>query len=277
MGGSGDFFEYPLCIYGPTEYWKAKLQFKFPVSRDSIWTMIAVEDGRFSFTIGSIPGVATAGDIVLCPPQTEFCREMIDPLSFFYSRFRYRGAGAAEEERIVHLLRNLYGYKFTTPEQDRLSNNYRNLLAVYGKEDWSSRRWTTHFVSDIWSLFCMQAESLVQFGNIVHDPLMKAAKSRIEHHAFQNVQMKDIAVQFDLHPVQFTRRFQKVFGVSPSRYLFSIRMEKAKSLLIQTDYTLDHVAQLCGYDNGYYFSRMFTQYTKMNPSVFRKMHALPSI
>jgi AraC-like DNA-binding protein len=202
---------------------------------------------------------------------------MIDPLSFFYSRFRYRGAGAAEEERIVHLLRNLYGYKFTTPEQDRLSNNYRNLLAVYGKEDWSSRRWTTHFVSDIWSLFCMQAESLVQFGNIVHDPLMKAAKSRIEHHAFQNVQMKDIAVQFDLHPVQFTRRFQKVFGVSPSRYLFSIRMEKAKSLLIQTDYTLDHVAQLCGYDNGYYFSRMFTQYTKMNPSVFRKMHALPSI
>ena len=109
------------------------------------------------------------------------------------------------------------------------------------------------------------------------DPLAQELKDWIDREADRDFKLGDLAHKFDLHPVQLTRRFQKAFGVSPSRYVNSIRIEKAKSLLIETNYTLEHIAELCGYHSGFYFSRIFTQFTKMNPSTFRRIHRLHTL
>lgn len=272
MSKSIQFQEYPIFVLANPEYWEKKSKFRFPFGRLPIWTLIANIDGRFSFTVNQVSGESTLGDILLVPPNMDFYREIIDPLSFFYIRFIHRAADSPEERKTIEILADLYGYKYTTPEQDRLFNNYRHLLSLYEKHDDNSRKWITHFVSDIWLLFCQEAETLVQTKNTL-DPLMKKAKDRIDQKAFSDIKIRDIAKFFDLHPVQFTRRFQKSFGMSPSHYLSSVRIENAKLLLTQTDYTIDHIAQLCGYNNGFYFSRIFTQYTKMNPSIFRNAHA----
>lgn len=269
-------YVYPLAIAGSVSYWKRKPSFVLSTEHSLHWTLFAIEDGQVSYCIGDVEGEAKGGDIVICPPGMPFQRKMIEPLSFFYVHFQWEAIEKGEEERIVYLLKHLFGYTYRTTEQDRLYNNFRHLLGVYHQKDAASRRWTHHFVNDLWSLFCMEAEALAQYGNIVHDPLMREAKEWIERLAFEGVQLKEIADRLELHPVQLSRRFTAVFGVTPSRYLFSIRMEKAKSLLIQTDYTMDHLAQLCGYDNGLYFSRMFTRYTKMNPSTYRRIHSVPS-
>ncbi|MDF2724098.1 MAG: AraC family transcriptional regulator [Paenibacillus sp.] len=262
---------YPLSLKG-TFYWRDKPRFLKKMERDSVWTMIAVEAGRFRFHIGEIFGEAAPGDIVLCPPWMEFHREMLTPLSFFYIKFTLEDEEQTEEERIRDALQHMFGYKFTTPEQDRLFNNFRHLLGFFMTSERNSNKWITHYVNDVWILFYVEVELLSRFSDLIHNPLMKDAKDWIDRNAFGEIQMKKIAKLFDLHPVQFTRRFQSVFGMSPSRYLVSIRMEKAKSLLVQTDYTIDTIARMCGYDNGYYFSRVFTKYAKMNPSVFRNIH-----
>jgi AraC-like DNA-binding protein len=269
--------EYPISVIGKTEYWKLKPKFKMYRSRFPEWIMIAIEEGRFSYRVDDIAGEASSGDIVLIPPNAVFIREIIDPLSFFYIRFLYSRNDSADGERIRDSLRDLFGYKFAATEQDRLFSNFRHLFSVYNRNDQEGHRWTTHFVSDMWSLFYMEAKTLSQHKKMLNDSLMKDAKDWIDRYAFKKIQLKEIALEFGLHPVQLTRRFQKTFGFLPSQYLISVRMEKAKQLLIQTDFTLEHVARLCGYDNGYYFSRMFTQYTKMNPSIFRRVHAAPSL
>lgn len=263
---------YPISLKG-TFYWRDKPKFLRKMECDKVWTMIAVEEGRFKFQIGEAHGEASPGDIVLCPPNLEFHREMLTPLSFFYIKFTFEQPEQAEEERIVGVLHNMFHYKFTTPEQDRLFNNFRHLLGFFMFSEGNSNKWITHYVNDVWILFYVEVESLARFSDLINNPLMKDAKDWIERNAFTQIQIKDVAKIFDMHPVQFTRRFQMVFGLSPLRYLVSIRMEKAKSLLVQTDYTLDNIARLCGYDNGYYFSRVFTKYARMNPSVFRKIHS----
>lgn len=275
MSRSIQFQEYPIFVTENTEYWEAKMKFRYRKGSHPIWIMIAPLNGRFSFAVDDVAGELTAGDILFVPPNAEFSREILDPLSFFYVTFIDRGTEFLETQRIVKLLSEQYGYKFTTPEQDRLFNNYRQMLNLYGKNASISLKWMTHFVSDIWLLFCREAELLHQNKNTTRDSLMKKAKDRIDQQAFHDdIKMKDIAQLFDLHPVQFTRRFKKAFGMSPSYYLSSVRIENAKLLLIQTDYTLDHIARLCGYSNGFYFSRIFTQYTKMNPSTFRNTHTV---
>ncbi|MDF2664002.1 MAG: hypothetical protein K0Q94_6793 [Paenibacillus sp.] len=264
---------YPITLKG-TYYWKEKPKFLAHMERAAVWTMIAVEEGLFRYRIGEVQGEASSGDIVLCPPSMEFHREMLTPLSFFYIKFAFHEQTQSEEERIIKLLHNLFRYKFTTPEQDRLFNNYRHLLGFFMIDEGAGSRGIAHYVNDVWMLFYVEAESLSRYGDLVNDPLMKDAKDWIDRHACRSIQMRDIAKIFNMHPVQFTRRFQTVFGLLPSRYLFSVRMEKAKLLLVQTDYTIDHIARLCGYDNGYYFSRIFTKYGKMNPSKFRKIHSM---
>lgn len=257
-------------------YWKEKPAFVQHVERERCWIMIAVEAGEFRYEIGGVSGDATVGDIVFCPPHYDFHREMKTPLSFFYTKFYYAGTETGGEEQLSEQLRRLFSYKFTPSERDRLFNDFRHLQRATRMSRIDNLRWSSHFVYDLWLLFCMEAEALSQYGDGAHDPLMKEAKELIERHAFRDVQMKDIVEFIGIHPVQFTRRFQAAYAQPPSQYLYSIRMEKAKSLLVQTNYPIDRIARLSGYENGQYFSRMFTKYFKMNPSKYRKLHSLPS-
>jgi AraC-like DNA-binding protein len=87
------------------------------------------------------------------------------------------------------------------------------------------------------------------------------------------MQLKKISDMMHLSPVQFSRRFKRKTGVNPSDFLTSLRINKACMLLAETDYSLAEVAPLCGYENEYYFSRIFKKKLETNPSVYRKMHS----
>ncbi|WP_342417091.1 hypothetical protein NST83_06980 [Paenibacillus sp. FSL R10-2782] len=43
--------------------------------------------------------------------------------------------------------------------------------------------------------------------------------------------------------VQFTRRFQTVVGLTAIRYVTALRLEKAWTLLLETEYTLDYIGK----------------------------------
>lgn len=269
--------DYPITLVGSLEYWSAKPAFKMYRSRFNVWIMLAIESGRFSYKVDSAFGEASAGDILLVPPNLPFYREIIEPLTFFYTCFVYNEEASPVDKNLLTLLHNPFCYKFTPPEQDRLFNNFRHLRKLHNENDPLSHRWATHYINDIWIMICIEIKYYMENEYSVRDALIVSVKEWIDRHAFDDLKMMNVSERFGLHAVALTRRFQKVFGISPSRYLLSVRMERAKTLLIQTNYTLDHIAQLCGYDNGYYFSRVFTKYSKMNPSVFRKTHASPDL
>jgi AraC-like DNA-binding protein len=266
---------YPITIVYQ-DYWKEKPRFIKSRANEPRWLMFAVEDGRFTYQIDDVGGEAAAGDIVICPPCMEFRREVVAPLSFHYFIFHTHDNSEPGEGRSIDLLRSLFSFKYTASEQDRLFNNFRLLSRMSRTQDAQSKRWMQHFVNDIWVLFHLDAEQLATQDRLAEDKLMKEAKALIDHHAFREVRLQDIAALLHIHPVQLSRRFQHVFGIAPSRYLISVRMEKAKRLLVQTEYTLDHIARLCGYENGFYFSRVFTHYSKVNPSQYRKMYGIGS-
>jgi AraC-like DNA-binding protein len=253
-------------------YWREIQQFLRPSDISVTWLLFAVKDGSFSYTIGESEGVAEAGDLVLCPPYKEMKRRIETPLTYFYARLTIQEDHFDSLGQAVEVLRSRFSYKFTSNEPERFFHNLRQLARFDLKNDPESIRWRRHFVTDLWLMFYLEAKHYAQKDQLINDPLMKKAKEMIERHAHENIRLQDIASMLDLQPVPFTRRFQKVFGVTPSHYLSGIRMEKAKAMLIETDETIDSIARECGYENGFYFSRMFTKYTKMNPSQFRKIH-----
>ena len=66
--------------------------------------------------------------------------------------------------------------------------------------------------------------------------------------------------------------FIKKFGVSPMKYMIQLKINHACDLLRSERFTVAQVADFCGYDNIYYFSRQFKEYTGISPTDFVKKY-----
>ena len=69
---------------------------------------------------------------------------------------------------------------------------------------------------------------------------------------------------------QLNKVFQKLTGSTPLDYLFWIRMERAKTLLRETDRKIIDIAMECGFGTSQYFANTFRQATGTTPSLYRK-------
>ena len=58
--------------------------------------------------------------------------------------------------------------------------------------------------------------------------------------------------------------------MTPMQYIISIRIANAQGLLEATDYSINEIARIVGYDNPLYFSRLFHKQKGLSPSQFRK-------
>jgi len=66
------------------------------------------------------------------------------------------------------------------------------------------------------------------------------------------------------------RLFQKHHGKSPLQFLISLRMERAKYLLIHTNWSIEQIADQVGYKDVFNFSKRFKKSISMPPGQYRK-------
>ena len=69
---------------------------------------------------------------------------------------------------------------------------------------------------------------------------------------------------------QFHVRFQRALGMSPMQYVRSLRVDKAKQLLLTTTLPVGEVAATVGYDDQLHFSRVFRSAAGASPTDYRE-------
>lgn len=77
--------------------------------------------------------------------------------------------------------------------------------------------------------------------------------------------------RFEISPSRGNRTFRKIHGVSIQEYLILKRMEKAKELIEKTGESVKKVAQQVGYEDPFYFSRLFKKKYGLSPRDFRQI------
>lgn len=100
--------------------------------------------------------------------------------------------------------------------------------------------------------------------------LLLRAVNLMEHHLSQHLSLQKLARALNSAPTSLNRVFQQQFNTSPIDYFISLRIEAAKSLLINTNMQIQEIAQNTGYSNALYFSSEFKKRTGMSPREFRK-------
>lgn len=85
------------------------------------------------------------------------------------------------------------------------------------------------------------------------------------------ISLDQIAQNMYLSPVYISKIFKEETGESPIRYLIQIRLEKAKEILEDEDCgSIKDVAQSVGYEDVYYFSKLFKKYYGIAPAYYKK-------
>jgi len=67
----------------------------------------------------------------------------------------------------------------------------------------------------------------------------------------------------------FSRYFKQRMKKNFSTFLTELRIEKAKELFLQSDFSVKEVAYRCGYDSLAHFHKLFKAYTGLNPAKYR--------
>jgi AraC family transcriptional regulator of arabinose operon len=76
----------------------------------------------------------------------------------------------------------------------------------------------------------------------------------------------ELARRTALSRAQLTRRFVAHTGVPPMRYVIQARIDRARSLLTETNMSVTQVAATLGYPDVAYFSRQYKRYTGHAPT-----------
>lgn len=85
------------------------------------------------------------------------------------------------------------------------------------------------------------------------------------------ISLDEIADRFGFNASYISRRFKQKFGIGVTGYVTELRINKAKEMLIATDYKIYEIARLLGYSDEKYFSRVFSKSVGISPSGFRKI------
>lgn len=88
-------------------------------------------------------------------------------------------------------------------------------------------------------------------------------------HMTEQISLDMLSSLFYISRSTLTKQFKKVTGKTIIEYLNTIRIEKAKLLLITTDKTVEEVAYELGYNSPKYFFRLFKTITGMTPARFK--------
>lgn len=73
----------------------------------------------------------------------------------------------------------------------------------------------------------------------------------------------------------FNRTFREVTGVPPSQFLYALRLERAKRLLMETQQKVIDICYAVGYNSVGTFTRRFTDMLGISPRAFREMVQSP--
>ena len=85
-----------------------------------------------------------------------------------------------------------------------------------------------------------------------------------------DLSLKALAVRLGLNPNYLSTLFTKELGVSLTEYINRCRVEHAKHLLLSTELPIKKIAQLCGFTDIHYFTRMFKRFTSLTPKNYRE-------
>ena len=99
---------------------------------------------------------------------------------------------------------------------------------------------------------------------------VKKTEETMKENISKRLTTDEIANRFQYSSSHYTAIFKKMTGMSPIDYFIRLKIHYACQLLTQSDHKIKDIAEKTGYDDPYYFSRLFKQVMGKSPKDYRR-------
>lgn len=232
------------------------------------YQLLYIASGKAYFYFQGKEEIVPAGNMVLYRPKEE-------------QRYYYYGVDHTE----------VYWVHFT-------GNNVKNILRKYGIPDrvhtihtgtsLDYKKIYLHMIQELKLTKPHYEEALVHCLELLFVMISRLGEQKTRSKNTFLIEEMDLAVTYFHanynHPIcvedyarsrgmsisWFIRNFKDYTGTTPTQYLLSLRISNAQSLLESTSYQVTEIAEIVGYNNPLYFSRLFKKQCGVAPTEFRK-------
>ncbi|GMK42792.1 AraC family transcriptional regulator [Paenibacillus sp. CCS19] len=101
--------------------------------------------------------------------------------------------------------------------------------------------------------------------------IMQKCKEYLEDNLHEDLGLETVAQRFYYNSSYFSILFKNHFGQSFTDFLVKSRMQKARSMLLQSDLKVSDIAKQVGYKDIKYFNKVFKKMYLYPPDEFRRM------
>ena len=105
-------------------------------------------------------------------------------------------------------------------------------------------------------------------------PVTNACVERTVYYIRRNLSeplsIKQLATAVGYSASEIYKSFHKYHHCTVGEYITQSRVEYAKGLLVETDFSMEEISGMCGFSNATYFSKKFKELSGVSPLKFRK-------
>lgn len=94
--------------------------------------------------------------------------------------------------------------------------------------------------------------------------------SYIKGHWAETICLDKLAQRFQINKTYLSHQFKKHVGTGIINYISTVRIKKCKAMLMQTNLSVTEIANMNGFDDANYFTKIFKKTTGMTPVQYRK-------
>lgn len=92
----------------------------------------------------------------------------------------------------------------------------------------------------------------------------------IDEHIDRDIEVRELYELAGMRQAEFSSGFRRIFGIPPKQYICSRRVCRAMILLLETKLTVAEIARRTGYQDEYFFYRIFKKYKGISPGKWRE-------
>lgn len=224
-----------------------------PMHSHNSWEIIYNLSGTVTATINQKKYIIYPKNIIIIPPYT-----MHNNTSdmFFTDMFI----------KVKQL--DFEGVTILTDRDNTILSLMKITYAVFIEKELNYKQICDNIVNSI-SLLLQSYNSSVS----KHDFVSKLKKEIHENFSNSDYKTTNFISANNLNADYVRKCFKSELNVTPLEYLTKLRLNRAKYLLVQETYmSIVDIAAECGFNDSFYFSKLFKKYYGISPLNYRKTH-----
>lgn len=234
---------------------------------ENAYQLFYIAAGKAHFWFDDAEHVVTAGHMVLYRPQEErrYIYYLEDHPEVFWVYFSGSEAAAVLQAHEIPL----DGHVFYSGIMPEYKNTFRRMIQELQLCQYAYRDYTAGLFQMMLVLVSRQRQERRSINGTTREQIEAAAAYFNENYTAR-INVDEYAESLHMSTAWFIRSFKQYVGLSPARYIQSLRIVNAQRLLERTKYSIGEVSEIVGYDNPLYFSRVFKKETGLSPAQYRK-------